>query len=519
MKKLKQLLLSIAAGLMSAAMLTTPTLAASVTFEGDSESFIMAPGSSYTSTDLFDGFKNMAPGDSRTETITVKADKLKKNQYVKIYMRAVAHDASNPLSPNVGSKTTLSEMEEFLSKLEMTVKNGSTTIFHASPEKLGGLADNVLLGTFESGDSIDLTVTLTLPVTLNNDYKNRVGEVDWVFKAEVLDKTTPIFPRVPTVTLEAEKLVDGKTPTESFTFQLRDSDGKLVDSATNNGRSITFSSMSFDRTGTYTYYITEQAGDDLGMSYDSSEYKITINVTKPKLDYEASVSVEKDGIPYIGTITFNNTTTPIKPTPGTVQVKLNARKLLDGKTPSESFTFRLADENGKLIERANNDGGSISFKAITLTGTGTYTYTINEVNDGNKSINYDTAKYTATVTVVEVNGMLSASVTYQKDGASYRGTPLFNNTTVGETILPIDPDETTAPDTDTDTDTETSTTDTDTTTIVPEETTTTSGNPDVPKTGDDTNDTIWRVMLGVGVLCMVGVVVIGLVSRRKEQKS
>lgn len=156
----------------------------SVTYEGGAEKFVFLEGSDYTTSDLFQGFKGVMPGDTLEQKITIK-NTLTSVPNVKIYMRALVHDeAGNPLSPTVAAETELASMQDFLSQLSMTVKQGDRVLFEASPDQLGGLKDNVLLGTFSGNSSTELTVTLTVPIELGNEYMNRVGEVDWVFTAE-----------------------------------------------------------------------------------------------------------------------------------------------------------------------------------------------------------------------------------------------------------------------------------------------------------------------------------------------
>ena len=160
-----------------------------VTYQGGAEKFVFTPGSGYTDTDLFDGFKNVMPGDVLTQTIQVKNGFFGTGS-VKIYLRAVAHDEqANPLSPNVAAAgETVATMSDFLSQLSMQVyKQDGTCIFSGSPNELDGLKNNVLLANVPRGKSVTLTVVLGVPSDLGNEYANRVGEVDWVFTAEELD--------------------------------------------------------------------------------------------------------------------------------------------------------------------------------------------------------------------------------------------------------------------------------------------------------------------------------------------
>ena len=161
---------------------------ASITYEGGAEKYVFLPGSEYTETDLFDNFKGVMPGDEIEQKITV-TNKQGACDYVKIYMRAVPHDdTANPLSEDVAASETVATMEDFLHQLSLTVvKEDGTVIFKGTAEELDGLAENVLLGTFEKGESTVLTAKLSVPIELGNKYANRVGEVDWVFVAEELN--------------------------------------------------------------------------------------------------------------------------------------------------------------------------------------------------------------------------------------------------------------------------------------------------------------------------------------------
>jgi len=158
--------------------------------------------SQYTQTDLFDNFKNVLPGDKLTEEITI-SNQILGADYIQVYLKAIPHDETkNPLSYSEAFEEedghdqagidgqrdeTVKSMSEFLSQLTMRVYNGKKLIFEGSPDAARGLKKNVYLGKIRRLRSMDLKVELEVPVTLGNEYANRVGEVDWQFTIEAHD--------------------------------------------------------------------------------------------------------------------------------------------------------------------------------------------------------------------------------------------------------------------------------------------------------------------------------------------
>ncbi len=166
----------------------------SVVYEGHNL-FGFAPGSEFTATDLFENFKGVLPGDVLTETVTVK-NTASCCDFIKVYMRAEPHnEESNPLSDTVAAYESLASMEDFLAQLHMTVWNGDEKIYEGAPCEADGLENNVLLGSFRRNQGTTLTVELTVPIELGNEYAHRVGEVDWVFVVEEFDDANPTVPK------------------------------------------------------------------------------------------------------------------------------------------------------------------------------------------------------------------------------------------------------------------------------------------------------------------------------------
>lgn len=161
----------IACVILMTCALPAAALDGQVVYAEGAEKFFFLPGSDYSPTDLFPDFKNVMPGDRIQQKILVKND-VSNDCKIKIYMRALgAHEDS----------------VEFLSQLNLTVTKGTDTImFDAPADQTAQLTDWVCLGTLYSGGECELIVTLDVPVTLDNQFKNLVGYLDWEFAVEEL---------------------------------------------------------------------------------------------------------------------------------------------------------------------------------------------------------------------------------------------------------------------------------------------------------------------------------------------
>ena len=125
-------------------------------------------------------------------------------------------------------------------------------------------------------------------------------------------------PDATSVSIWAMKTLNQHLATEGdFKFDLYDSEGNIIQIKNNVGGYIFFDRLHFDKPGIYHYFITEQKGSVEGMIYDFSEFKVTVNVTEVNGKLQAVVSYEKNGLEYIGTPTFNNTTEDDPEIPGT----------------------------------------------------------------------------------------------------------------------------------------------------------------------------------------------------------
>jgi len=143
-----------------------------VIYSGNSKKFIFEPGSDLSPSDIFPEFKNVMPGDSITQKLTLK------------------NEASNDVKVNIFIRSLGAKQgsEEFLSKLRLKVKksldNDMAYMFDAAADETAGLTDWVYLGTLYSGGKVNLDVILSVPTELDNKYQSDEGYLEWEFKIE-----------------------------------------------------------------------------------------------------------------------------------------------------------------------------------------------------------------------------------------------------------------------------------------------------------------------------------------------
>ena len=246
----------------------------------------------------------------------------------------------------------------------------------------------------------------------------------------------------PEVTPEVEKQLEGRVLTDGeFTFKLTEkssSPDKHEETVTNQGGKATFSKLTFNKTGVYTYTITEQKGSDTNVDYDAMTVTMTVTVTEDAQgNLQASVKYSAEGgfKSSDDDKIFNNyVVAPVK-VKFDFTKKLAGRELKDGE-----FKFVLKDANGQEVETVTNKAdGTVTFTELSFDNSkvGTHTYTVEEVIPATKEVGmtYDTMKATITVEVAK-NGHALTTVTnvsstggVDDNGASTDGKEdkVFNN--------------------------------------------------------------------------------------------
>lgn len=185
MKNILKRLSSLTLAVLLLAVLAVPAAAESyVTFDkaGSKNSATVGDGTKYHATDLFEDFKNVMPGDSRTETVTI-TNKISGSSYINVYLEVAPHKDNSKISADPKGKIT-EDMNDFLSQMTLEIKQGSKVIYSG---KANQAQKSVSLGKINKGRSMDLTVTLNVSLDMGNEFMDHLGEIDWVIKADIIE--------------------------------------------------------------------------------------------------------------------------------------------------------------------------------------------------------------------------------------------------------------------------------------------------------------------------------------------
>ena len=216
-----------------------------------------------------------------------------------------------------------------------------------------------------------------------------------------------------TATITATKVLNGKAlEAGKYEFELKEGD-KVVATAKNAADgTVTFEAIEYAAAGDHTYTITEKAGSEAGVTYDTTKHEVKVNVTD-------------DGAgQLVATVTGNNPTFTNTYKAASTTVNITATKVLNGKAlEAGKYEFELK-EGDKVIGTATNAAdGTVAFEGIEYKEAGSHTYTISEKAGSEAGVTYDTATHKVTVEVVDNGaGKLVATVTDNN--------PTFTNTYV-----------------------------------------------------------------------------------------
>ncbi|MGG7143345.1 Spy0128 family protein [Clostridium nigeriense] len=222
-----------------------------------------------------------------------------------------------------------------------------------------------------------------------------------------IEFTNEYDPNSTSISIEATKTLTGKDlEADMFEFQLLNENNVIKETVKNDADgNIKFSSINFEKAGTYTYKIEEVNGKVDGITYDSQSVDVVITVIdNGEGQLEADVKYPNKKPEFNNSYKFGSTSASIEATK-----KLIGKDLLSGM-----FSFELRDKDDRVLQTVkNNADGTIQFKAISYDTVGDYEYTVKEVNENLGGIIYDKSSFKINVKVTDDGkGNLLATVDY-----------------------------------------------------------------------------------------------------------
>ena len=216
---------------------------------------------------------------------------------------------------------------------------------------------------------------------------------------------------------------DTKLKGGEYTFELKDADGKVLDTAKNEAdgtvkftRDFELADLGGAASKDFAYTIAEKPGAEAGMVYDNHTLTYTVTVT----DDGAGTLTATPQVTS-GDKTFTNTYHP-KETSVTLKA---TKRFTGGELAGSDFTFQLLDKDGSVVQTVQNEkDGKVAFAAIDYATPGDHDYTIKEVKGADSTVVYDAKGVKVHVKVTDEKGELKATVTYDGEKA----VPTFTNT-------------------------------------------------------------------------------------------
>lgn len=206
-----------------------------------------------------------------------------------------------------------------------TVQNGADGTFGFAPLQLDKVGTYVYTvseraGATANGVTYDTTVfTATVTVTENAETHALEAQVAYSKGGKAADAvafSNSYAPAATEVKLGASKVLSGEDLKEGqFSFQLKDADGKVLQTAKNAADgTVGFEANSYDKPGTYAYSISEVDDGQKNVTYDAAEHRVTVTVTDDGAGHlVATVTYDGDVAPVFKNTYTPPTTPPVNP--------------------------------------------------------------------------------------------------------------------------------------------------------------------------------------------------------------
>lgn len=206
-----------------------------------------------------------------------------------------------------------------------TVQNGADGTFGFAPLQLDKVGTYVYTvseraGATANGVTYDTTVfTATVTVTENAETHALEAQVAYSKGGKAADAvafSNSYAPAATEVKLGASKVLSGEDLKEGqFSFQLKDADGKVLQTAKNAADgTVGFEAISYDKPGTYAYSISEVDDGQKNVTYDAAEHRVTVTVTDDGAGHlVATVTYDGNVAPVFKNTYTPPTTPPVNP--------------------------------------------------------------------------------------------------------------------------------------------------------------------------------------------------------------
>ena len=211
-------------------------------------------------------------------------------------------------------------------------------------------------------------------------------------------------------TITAKKVLNGKDlEADKYEFELKKGEEVVATAKNAADGTVTFKEIEFETAGDYTYTITEKAGSEKGVTYDTAKHEVKVKVTD---NGEGKL---------VAAVTGNNPTFTNTYKAAPAKIAIEAKKVLNGKELEiDEFEFELKEGDKVVATAKNAAGGLIRFSEISYSTAGVYNYTITEKVGNKLGVTYDKTEHPVTVEVKDNgSGQLVATVTSE--------TPVFVN--------------------------------------------------------------------------------------------
>lgn len=209
------------------------------------------------------------------------------------------------------------DLKDAAGNVVQTVQNGVDGTFGFAPLQLDKVGTYVYTvseraGATANGVTYDTTVfTATVTVTENAETHALEAQVAYSKGGKAADAvafSNSYAPAATEVKLGASKVLSGEDLKEGqFSFQLKDADGKVLQTAKNAADgTVGFEAISYDKPGTYAYSISEVDDGQKNVTYDAAEHRVRVTVTDDGAGHLVAT------VTYDGAVApvFKNTYTP-----------------------------------------------------------------------------------------------------------------------------------------------------------------------------------------------------------------